>query len=75
MLTDTLDTILGNKVDVVLSARRGPIGEFHSLVVPMTVINAILLSIAGEDQEKIMPMLDKLDSLRDQLDVINAQTD
>lgn len=75
MLTDTLDTILGDKVDVVLAARRGPIGEFHSLVVPMTVINSLLLSVAGEDQEKIMPILDKLDLLRDQLEEFNSQID
>ena len=67
MLTDTLDAVLGDKVDVILTARRGPIGQFHSLVVPMTVINALLLSLASEDQENIMPILDKLDSLRDQL--------
>lgn len=67
MLTDTLDTILGDKADVILSARRGPVGEFHSLVVPMTVINALLLSAASKEQEKIMMMLDRLDSLRDQL--------
>ena len=67
MLTDTLDAILGDQVDVVLAARRGPMGEFHSLVVPMTVINALLLSLASKDQEKIMPILDKLDALREQL--------
>jgi DNA-binding MurR/RpiR family transcriptional regulator len=72
MLTDTLDTILGDQVDVILSAQRGPVGEFHSLVVPMTVINALLLTLASEDQEEIMPMLDKLDSLREQLNSLNA---
>ena len=71
MLTDTLDTILGDKADVILSARRGPVGEFHSLVVPMTVINALLLSVAKADQERIMPVLDRLDSLRDQLKDLN----
>ncbi len=71
MLTDTLDTILGDKADVILSARRGPVGEFHSLVVPMTVINALLLSVASVDQESIMPVLDRLDSLRDQLKELN----
>lgn len=72
MLTDTLDAILGDKVDVMLAARRGPVGEFHSLVVPMTVINAILISLASIDQEKILPILDKLDTLRDQLNRFNS---
>jgi hypothetical protein len=56
---------------VILSARRGPVGAFHSLVVPMTVINALLLSVASLDQERIMPALDKLDSLRGQLKELN----
>ena len=64
MLTDTLDSIFSDQVDVTLSARRGPFGEFHSLVVPMTVINALLLSLADKDKEQILPMLDKLDSAR-----------
>ncbi len=72
MLTDTLDSIFSNQVDVTLAARRGPFGEFHSLVVPMTVINALLLSLANQDKEKILPMLDKLDSLRAKLSDYNA---
>lgn len=75
MLTDTLDTILGDKADVILSARRGPVGEFHSLVVPMTVINALLLSVAAMDQERIMPVLDRLDTLRGQLKDLNKLSD
>ena len=75
MLTDTLEAILGDKVDVILSAKRGPIGEFHSLVVPMTVINALLLSLASMEQEKSMTLLDKLDNLRDQLKAFNTCAD
>lgn len=75
MLTDTLDTILGDQADVILSARRGPVGEFHSLVVPMTVINALLLSVASADQQHIMPVLDRLDSLRDKLKELNKAGD
>ena len=75
MLTDTLEAILGDKVDVVLSAKRGPIGEFHSLVVPMTVINSLLLSLASMEQEKSMTLLDKLDNLRDQLKAFNTCAD
>jgi DNA-binding MurR/RpiR family transcriptional regulator len=75
MLTDTLEAILGDKVDVVLSAKRGPIGEFHSLVVPMTVINALLLSLASMEQEKTMTLLDKLDNLREQLKTFNTSVE
>ena len=75
MLTDTLEAILGDKVDVVLSAKRGPIGEFHSLVVPMTVNNSLLLSLASMEQEKSMTLLDKLDNLRDQLKAFNTCAD
>ena len=71
MLTDTLDTILNGKAEVTLAARRGPVGAFHSLVVPMTVINAILLSVAGTDQEHVMATLDKLDVLRERLNSLN----
>ncbi len=71
MITDTLDTLIGDKADVVLAAKRGPVSEFHSLVVPMTVINALLLAVANRDQEKILPTLDRLDLLRDKLKYFN----
>lgn len=75
MITDTLDTIIGDKADVVLAAKRGPVSEFHSLVVPMTIINALLLSVADQQQEKIMPMLDKLDILRERLKHVNGKNE
>jgi len=74
MLTDTLGSIIGDKADVVLAARRGPMAEFHSLVVPMTVINTLLLAVAQEDQERVMANLDKLDQLRERLKKINGAT-
>ena len=67
MLTDTLESIIGEKADVILAARRGPVSEFHSLVVPMTIINTILLAVAQEDQDHVMDNLDKLDQLRERL--------
>jgi DNA-binding MurR/RpiR family transcriptional regulator len=73
MITDTLDTLVGEKADVVLAASRGPVSEFHSLVVPMTIINALLLSLANQEQEVIMPVLDRLDLLRDKLKTFNAR--
>lgn len=71
MITDTLDTLIGDKADVVLAAERGPVSEFHSLVVPMTIINALLLAVVNRDQEKILPTLDRLDMLRGKLKDFN----
>lgn len=72
MLTDTLGSIIGDKADVVLAARRGPMAEFHSLVVPMTIINTLLLAIASEDREQVMANLDRLDQLRERLKKTNG---
>ena len=63
MLTDTLESIIGNTATVVLSAKRGPVSGFHSLVVPMTIINSLLLAMGGEESG-VMENLDKLDQLR-----------
>ena len=73
MITDTLDSIIGDKADVILAAKRGPVSEFHSLVVPMTIINALLLSVANEQKEEILPMLDKLDLLRERMKILNSK--
>ncbi len=67
ILTDTLGSIIGDKADVILAARRGPMAEFHSLVVPMTIINTLLLAIANEDRDQVMENLDKLDQMRERL--------
>jgi len=71
MLTDTLGSIVGDKADVVLTARRGPVSGFHSLVVPMTIINTLLLALAQEDQQLAVANLDKLDELRERFKKIN----
>lgn len=67
LLTDTLGSVIGNKANVVLAAKRGPVSAFHSLVVPMTIINTILLEIANQTLDTVTTNLDKLDQLRDQL--------
>lgn len=74
LLTDTLGSIVGDKVDIVLSAKRGPVSAFHSLVVPMTIINALLLEIANRNQQEVTENLDKLDQLRDLLKKSNGQS-
>ncbi len=67
LLTDTLGSIIGSKANVILAAKRGPVSAFHSLVVPMTIINTLLLAIANQNQEEVLKNLDKLDQLRSRL--------
>jgi DNA-binding MurR/RpiR family transcriptional regulator len=67
LVTDTLGPTVGHKADIVLAARRGPVSAFHSLTVPMTILNALLLALSSVEQEKVMTNLDKLDQLRERL--------
>lgn len=64
LLTDTLGSLVGDQADVVLAARRGPVSAFHSLTVPMTIINSLLLALALADRERAVANLDRLDDLR-----------
>ena len=74
LLTDTLGSVIGEKVDIILAAKRGPVSAFHSLVVPMTIINTLLLEIATKDQDSVTANLDKLDQLRERLKKANGST-
>jgi DNA-binding MurR/RpiR family transcriptional regulator len=67
LLTDTLGSVIKEKVEVILAAKRGPVSAFHSLVVPMTIINTLLLEVANQNREKIIPNLDNLDQWRERL--------
>ncbi len=67
LLTDTLGSVIGDKADVLLAAKRGPVSAFHSLVVPMTIINTLLLEIANQNLDRVTAKLDELDQLRERL--------
>jgi DNA-binding MurR/RpiR family transcriptional regulator len=63
-LTDTLGSTLRDKVDVILAARRGPVSTFHSLIVPMAILNALILAVAMARPEESLAALDRLQQLR-----------
>ncbi|UCC89279.1 MAG: MurR/RpiR family transcriptional regulator [Anaerolineales bacterium] len=64
LITDTLGPILQSKVDVVLAARRGPVSTFHSLTVPMSILNALILAVAMARPNESLAALDRLDQMR-----------
>ncbi len=64
LLTDTLGPALRHKVDVVLAARRGPVSTFHSLTVPMSILNALILGMALARPEESLATLNHLQEMR-----------
>lgn len=64
LLTDTLGPKFKDKTDVVLSARRGPVSNFHSLTVPMTILNAIILAVAMNKSDESLASLKMLQKMR-----------
>lgn len=67
VITDTLRDRIANRASVVLSARRGPVSSFHSMTIPMIIVNTLILCLTSLEQEKIMNNLDKLDELRERV--------
>jgi DNA-binding MurR/RpiR family transcriptional regulator len=64
LLTDILGPLLGDKADVTLAARRGPVSTFHSLTVPMSVLNALILAVAMAKPDESLTALNRLQQLR-----------
>lgn len=64
LVTDTLHVPLRERAHVILAARRGPISSFHSLVVPMTIVNALILAVALARPKQTMASLNRLQRLR-----------
>ncbi len=64
LLTDTLGPALRHKVDVVLAARRGPVSTFHSLTVPMSILNALILGMALARPEESLATLNHIQEMR-----------
>ena len=64
LLTDTLGPALRGKVDVILAARRGPVSTFHSLTVPMAILNALILAVAMARPDESLAALNRLQQLR-----------
>lgn len=65
LLTDTLGPALRHKADVVLAARRGPVSTFHSLTVPMSILNALILSVAMARPGESLAALNRLERMRE----------
>ncbi len=64
LITDTLGAAFRDKVNVVLSARRGPVSTFHSLTVPMAIVNALILAVAMARPQESLGALERMERMR-----------
>ncbi len=64
LITDTLGSALRDKPEVILAARRGPVSTFHSLTVPMSSLNALILAVAMAKPDESLSALNRLQRLR-----------
>lgn len=64
LITDTLGPALRAQADVILAARRGPVSTFHSLAVPMAILNALLLAMAMARPTESLAALQRFERLR-----------
>jgi DNA-binding MurR/RpiR family transcriptional regulator len=67
LMTDTLGPELASRVDVVLQAPRGRIGDLGSVVSTMVVLEALLLGLASRDRGPSLAALEALNELRAQI--------
>lgn len=66
VISDLVGATLEPRADLMLAAPRGRSGsEFQTPTIPFAIVNAILLTIAGRHERKIMPTLERLSSLFD----------
>lgn len=66
-LTDIPGARIDPRPDCLISASRGEAGQSQSLVVPMTIANAVILDLAGIDDGHTMRTLARFKSFRSDL--------
>jgi DNA-binding MurR/RpiR family transcriptional regulator len=64
LITDTNIPPMIRDADMVLYARRGPFGVFHSLIVPMAITNALIIGVAQKLGSEALDALNDLSQIR-----------
>lgn len=66
LITDLLVSDMIDDSDIVLQVDRGDRDAFHSLVAPMTIVESLSVSLAGQRGEAAMEKLKQLHAMRKQ---------
>ena len=64
LITDSVAKEMVDHVTVTLAARRGPATIYHTNMVPLAVVTAIILDIAKRTSSEVIPALNRLQDLR-----------
>lgn len=64
LITDSVAKEMLDHVSVTIAARRGPATIYHTDIVPMAIITAILLAVAKRQATTVLPVLNYLQELR-----------
>ncbi|QJD82203.1 MurR/RpiR family transcriptional regulator [Cohnella herbarum] len=64
LVTDLLVSDMINESDIVLQVDRGEADAFHSLVAPLSVVESLSVSLAGQRGEAAMEKLKQLHAMR-----------
>jgi DNA-binding MurR/RpiR family transcriptional regulator len=64
LLTDLQVSDMAGMVDATLYTNRGKRDEFHSMVVPTAVVDALVLALAGRNRERSLARLERLEAAR-----------
>jgi len=64
LITDTLGATFREHASVILAARRGPVSTFHSLTVPMAIVNSLVLSVAMARPQGSLAALERFQQIR-----------
>jgi len=64
LITDSVAKEMLDRVSVTIAARRGPATIYHTDIVPMAIVTAILLAVAKRQAKSVLPVLNYLQELR-----------
>jgi len=69
LLTDLQISDMAAVVDVTLHTNRGKREEFHSMVGPTAVVDALVLALAGKNRDRSIARLERLEEARRALEI------
>jgi len=72
LVTDTLALAMKGRYTVALSARRGSILEYPTVVIIIAVLEALLIGLSAHDRAKVLAATERMSAVRKRLDATSS---